>query len=99
LSKGSKIFDGAISEVSRLYSSNKVLQLVFDQSIDPHEFAKYGEIIEFADNTLKLMIEKERYRSIVTGLIDQNRNLIDISLTNVPFKHIVNQIMVDGRMS
>ena len=47
LSKGSKIYDGAISEISRLYSSHKVLQLVFDQSINPYEFAKYGEIIGF----------------------------------------------------
>jgi len=77
----------------------QVLQLVFDQSINPYEFAKYGEIIEFTDNTLKLMIDKEQYRSIVTGLINQNRNLIDISIANVPFKNIVNQIMVEGRIS
>jgi ABC-2 type transport system ATP-binding protein len=99
LSKGNKIFDGAISEISRLYSSNKVLQLVFDQSINPHEFESYGEIVEFTGNTLKLLIEKEQYRSIFTGLINQNRSLIDISITNVPFKNIINQIMAEGRTS
>jgi len=99
LSKGRKIFDGDITEISRLYSSHKVLQLVFDQSINPHEFEKYGEIIESKDHTLKLMVEKEQYRSITTELINQNKNLIDISITNVPFKNIVNKVMVDGRIS
>ena len=99
LSKGSKIFDGAISEISGLYSANKVLQLVFSQSINPHEFSKYGEIIEFKDNALKLMIEKEQYGSIVTELIHQNKNLVDISITNLPFKNIVHRIMVEGRVS
>jgi len=99
LSKGNKIYDGAISEISRLYSSNKVLQLVFNQSIQPHEFEKYGEIIEFKDNTIKLLINKEQYRSIIAELVTQNRNIIDISITNVPFKNIINQIMVEGRIS
>ncbi|HHY82793.1 MAG TPA: ATP-binding cassette domain-containing protein [Clostridiales bacterium] len=99
LSKGRKIFDGSISEVSRLYSTNKVLQLVFDKAVNPLEFAKYGEIIEFKDNTLKLIIRKEQYKSIVTELIGQNRNITDISITNVPFKNIVNQIMAEGRIS
>jgi len=45
------------------------------------------------------MIQKEQYRSIVTGLMNQNKNLIDISITNVPFKNIVNQIMAEGRIS
>jgi len=98
LSKGNKIFDGAIGEISRLYSSNKVLQLVFDRPVNPDEFAKYGEIIEFKDNTLKLMIQKDEYRNIVTELINQSKSLIDISLTNVPFKNIVNQVMTEGRM-
>lgn len=99
LSKGNKIYDGAISEISRIYSSNKVLQLVFNQSIQPHEFEKYGEIIEFKDNTIKLLINKEQYRSIIAELVTQNRNIIDISITNVPFKNIINQIMVEGRIS
>lgn len=99
LSRGNKIFDGPIGEISRLYSSKKVLQLVFNQYINPQEFAKYGEIIDFKDNTLKLLIEKEQYRSIVTGLVSQNMNLTDISITNVPFKNIVNRIMTEGRIS
>jgi len=97
LSKGSKIFDGPIGEISGLYSSHKVLQLAFDQEVNPYEYARYGEIVEYKDNTLKLMIAKEQYRNIVGDLINQNRNLIDISLTNVPFKNIVNQIMNEGR--
>jgi ABC-2 type transport system ATP-binding protein len=99
LSKGNKILDGAISEISGLYSSNKVLQLVFDRPINPHDFAEYGEVIEFKENTLELLVEKERYGSIVTELINQNRNLVDISITNVPFKNIVNRIMAEGRVS
>jgi len=46
LSKGNKVFDGTIGEMSWLYSSEKVLQLVFDKQVDPDEFAKYGEITE-----------------------------------------------------
>lgn len=99
LSKGNKILDGAISEISGLYSSNKVLQLAFDRPINPHDFAEYGEVIEFKENTLELLVEKERYGSIVTELINQNRNLVDISITNVPFKNIVNRIMAEGRVS
>jgi len=97
LSKGNKIFDGTMNEISGLYSSNKVLQLVFDQTINPNEFEKYGEIIEVKDNSLKLIIKKEQYRDIVAELINQNRNLVDISLTNIPFKNIINQVMArDG---
>jgi len=99
LSKGSKIFDGAIGEISRLYSSNKVLQLMFNQPVNPHEFKGYGEIIEVRDNTLKLMIKKEQYKDIVTDLINQHSNLVDFSISNVPFKNIVNQMMSEGRIS
>lgn len=99
LSRGSKIFDGAIHDISRLYSSYKVLQLVFDQPIVPDEFARYGKIIDSTENTVKLMIEKERYRTVVTELMHQNINLNDISITNVPFRNIVHQIMAEGRIS
>jgi len=99
LSRGNKIFDGTIGEISGLHQSKKALQLSFDGPVNPHEFKKYGEIIEFKDNTMKLMIEKEQYRSIVTELINQYKNLMDISITNIPFKNIVNQIMAEGRIS
>lgn len=96
LSGGSKIFDGSITEISGLYSSVKVLQLVFDESVNPEELAKYGEVIEHKGNSVKLVIRKDQYRSVVTRLISQNRNLIDMSITNIPFKNIVNHIMVRG---
>lgn len=93
LSKGSKIFDGTINEISGLYSSRKVLQLVFDHPINPGEFSRYGEIIEVKDSSLKLVVGKEQYRGIIAELISQNSNLIDFSLTDIPFKNIVNRIM------
>jgi len=93
LSKGNKVFDGTIGEMSWLYSSEKVLQLVFDKQVDPDEFAKYGEITEAKDHSLKLLVRKEQYRSVVAELISKNENLTDISITDIPFKNIVSQVM------
>ena len=85
--------------MSGLYSSQKVLQLVFDQPVNPDEFSKYGEVIELKDNALKLMIDREQYGGIIIELIDKNKNLINISITNVPFKIIVHQVMAKGRIA
>lgn len=97
LSKGIKIYDGSMEEMARMHSSQKVLQLVFSEPVNPEDFTRFGEIIEVKDNGLKILIDKAEYSGTVTGLMKARPDLEDISLTNIPFKNIVNKVMNEGR--
>lgn len=93
LSKGCKLFDGNIKEITESFSKEKILQLKFSESVKVDDLAQFGEIIGFEDNTIKILIDKDNYFTIVTEVMKSYKNLVDISLTDIPFKKLVNKIM------
>jgi ABC-2 type transport system ATP-binding protein len=93
IDKGVISFDGKLSEVLDRFADFKVVTIQFEPSIgrNPENFAKYGEVVEKTDMSIKLKVKRDRVIAVCKELLD-TLPVTDIDIQEVPIEDIIRQI-------
>ena len=93
IDKGTIFFDGRLAEVMDRFADSKLVTIQFEPANPVQEvsFARFGEVLEKTEVTLKLRIKRERVIAVCKELLDQFP-VKDIDIQEVPIEDIIRQI-------
>jgi ABC-2 type transport system ATP-binding protein len=94
---GTIFFDGQLTEVLDRFADFKVVTIQFDpaQPCAAADPARYGEVIEHRDGTLKLKVKRDRVIATCKALLDE-LPVQDIDIEEVPIEDIIRQLFQRG---
>jgi ABC-2 type transport system ATP-binding protein len=93
IDKGTIFFDGALSEVLDRFADFKIITIQFASatSLEESAVARFGEIVERSELTLKVKVKRERVISACKELLD-TLPVQDIDIQEVPIEEIIRKI-------
>jgi ABC-2 type transport system ATP-binding protein len=93
IDRGTIFFDGQLSSVLDRFADFKVItiQCAVGQSCSREGLAKFGEVVEATNATVRLKVKRDRVIQVCKALLDE-LPVTDIDIQEVPIEDIVRQI-------
>lgn len=96
LREGSIIYDGPLNQVVQKFAKYKVLTITSAAGdlahYSPSDFSKFGEVVEFNKDTLKLRVERAQVTSVASHLLGQ-LNVVDLNIVEPDISGIIEAIL------
>lgn len=93
IDKGTIFFDGALAEVLDRFADFKIITIQFASAtrLEESALARFGEVVEKSDLSLKLKVKRDRVISACKELLD-TLPVQDIDIQEVPIEEIIRKI-------
>lgn len=85
INQGTIVYDGELSAINNLFSSQKIIRLRFSESINRDELSEYGEVKEFEGIGATLIADKSDVRKISTVLLER-LPILDYNIEDIPLE-------------
>lgn len=97
IDRGKKIFDGQLQEIVTRYARNKILSLVFAQSVSETELARFGTVKEYDQDglafTATLLVPRERAAQLAAQVMTQ-LPIQDLTIEEPPIDSIIREFFL-----
>lgn len=88
---GSKIFDGQLQDIITKYAKTKILSVTFTHTVSLTKLKKFGEIQEYRDPKLTLIVKRNTATQVAGELIS-NFPVADINIEEPPIESIIREV-------
>jgi ABC-2 type transport system ATP-binding protein len=88
---GHKIFDGALQDIIDKYARNKILSLIFAETVSKSKLTKYGEIREYDPIKATLLVPRAKAAK-VAGEILSTLPVQDVNIEEPPIEAIIREV-------
>lgn len=95
INKGQKIFDDKITELSKVYSDDKVLTLDFTNKAEINEdlLNDLGKVTKVVDSTVEMEVKEDEVQNTILNLREKfGADLYNINISDQPIEEIVCKI-------
>lgn len=91
VSKGTKVYDDALSNLTAQYRKDRYVRLVFDVDPGAEGLQRHGEVLEQKDGNYFVKVSAENVVAMLAE-VAQGENLLDIHIESVPLEEMIEDI-------
>lgn len=96
IKEGRLIYDGALSGITELFGSFKLVKLHFAGETAPDGLDEYGEIDESDGPTVSLKVDRTRVPAVLGAILDRH-TVIDMSVQDPPLEQVISRVFEEGQ--
>ena len=85
---GQIVHDGSLSSIVDNFSKHKLLTLQFEGETVPSDLARFGEIEEINEPTVKIRVERSRISEVLSAVL-QKYTVEDVSVEDPPLEEVI----------
>lgn len=91
INKGTVIHDGALAAIVDRFSRHKILELQFNDDVQPAELERYGHLLECRAPRVRLQIEKQNVSESLAQILAAH-DVNDISVIERPLEDVIAEL-------
>ena len=91
INKGTVIHDGALAAIVDRFSRHKILELQFNDDVQPAELEQYGHLLECRAPRVRLQIEKQNVSESLAQILAAH-DVNDISVIERPLEDVIAEL-------
>lgn len=95
IDKGKKVFDGALQDIIDKYARNKILSLIFSQSVSKTKLSEFGTVTEFSEDgstdTATIVVPRKESAKIAASIMSQ-LPVQDVNIEEPPIDAIIREV-------
>ena len=93
---GRLVYDGDVASLVRRVAPDKLISLKLARPIAREDVARVGEIVAFDDAQVKVRVESERVREVITAAL-AGLPVADLTVEDPPLEDVMRQLFAESR--
>ncbi len=93
---GKIFFDGLLENITKKYSEDKYLSIVFEKPVQKSELEKYGKIKSYESTKVTLIVNRLKSNEIVSKLL-QDFLIIDLNIEEPDIQEIIRNLFASNK--
>lgn len=93
---GTKVYDGNLDKIIKMYARNKILTFNFDQEITTKELSDFGTIKTMSENQATLLVERSQATKVASQILNKFK-ISDLNIEEAPIEAIIREIFSSKR--
>ncbi len=89
---GCLIFEGSPAELTNRFSNQKLIKLIFSSTVESDKLSAYGSIKYQNGMKAEIYVERDKASTVLVSILSQ-LPVVDVSIEEVPFEDVLNQLL------
>ncbi len=94
---GKLFYDGLLSDLTNKLSPYRLVKLSLTDSDSAHFVSQFGQLVEYDDHLVKLLIARENLTEVLTTILNQFK-VKDIEVTDPPIEQLIGKLLKSGNI-
>ena len=95
--KGNIFHDGSLSELTQRLSPDRCVKIELTQPIELKLLERFGEVIDYQDNLIQIIIQKDKLASNLSSLL-QDYPVRDLEVKYPPIEELIGKLISSGKL-
>tara|TARA_Y100001968_G_scaffold169355_1_gene155084 strand:+ start:1561 stop:2550 length:990 start_codon:yes stop_codon:yes gene_type:complete len=95
IDKGELFYDGKLESLTNKLAPFREVRIELKQTTDPKEFLEYGQVKNYRDRILRLLVARDQL-TIVIGKLLAKYEVIDLEISDPPIEELIGSIFRHG---
>ena len=95
--KGNIFHDGSLSELTQRLSPDRCVKIELTQPIELKLLERFGEVIDYQDNLIQIIIQKDQLASNLSSLL-QDYPVRDLEVKYPPIEELIGKLISSGKL-
>jgi ABC-2 type transport system ATP-binding protein len=91
IDKGKKLYDGKLKDIIDKYARNKILSVVFGESVPLDKIEQFGQVKSHDDHSTTLLVQREKATQVASKILNKF-SVQDLNIEEAPIEAIIREI-------
>ncbi len=96
--KGNLFYDGDLDSLANSLSPSREVKVELKNPCSRDQFDKYGEIQDFNDRFISLLVSRDKLTEIISNLLT-NFDIIDLEISDPPIDQLIGELFIKGEVN